>query len=97
MASGPPGDADGVTIGDAVSLGGALDGLAGTDGLAVGGSLGDTSNVGLAEAPGVASVAVGTLGVSVDVTPQAAQPTARRKRTIGRRTSVTPGRNRCTG
>ena len=101
-ASGPPGEADGLTDGDAVSVGGSLDGLdglGGTDGVSVGGSLGETSTVGLAETIAVASVAAGSVGanVGVDVAPQAARPTARRKRTSGRRTFVTPARTRSTG
>ena len=95
-ASGPPGDDEGVMAGDSDSAGGALEGVAGTDGLAVSAPLGEAP-LGLAEATPVGSVLVGTLGGRDVVVPQAALPTSRRQRTIGRRTSVAPGRARCTG
>jgi hypothetical protein len=96
VPAGPLGVGDGVTFGDADSVGGTLDGVAGIDGLADGFVLGDTVTGRLAEAVAGVSVSIGTVGTGVDGAPHAALPAIRRKKAIGRRTSVTPGRARCT-
>jgi hypothetical protein len=82
-----------------VGDGGALDGppgVADVEGLGVAGSVADPA-LGLAVTAFVASEAVGTPGGTDEVTPHAASPMARKRRTVGRRTSVTPGRAGCTG
>jgi hypothetical protein len=95
-AGGPPGVGFAVMLGDDVSLGGALEAPASADALEVGSSLGESAMVGLAETAAVESVGTIAVGVTVDGVAQAALPTTKTKRTSGRRTSVTPGRARCT-
>jgi hypothetical protein len=95
-AGGPPGVAVGVMFGDDVSLGGGLEASAVADALVLGSSLGDSAIVGLAEAGVEDSVCTAADGVTVAGVAQAALPTTKTKKTSGRRTSVTPGRARCT-
>jgi hypothetical protein len=96
VASGPPGVGDGVTFGDAVSVDGSLEGLASVDALRLGSTLGGDVSPSVAEAVAGGSVSRALLGTGVDGAPHAALPARRRKKAIGRRTSVTPGRARCT-
>ena len=99
VASGPPGVAVGVTWrADEVTVGRRrVDGLPpGPTGSASAPRSATASAVGLAArrpSPGASRRRDSVGGV---VAPQAALPTTTRKRTIGRRTSVTPGRARCT-
>jgi hypothetical protein len=96
-AGGPPGGAVGETLGDDVSLGGGgLEASTVADALVVGSTLGDSAIVGLAETGSDGSACTPAVGTTVAGVAQAALPTTKTKRTSGRRTSVTPGRARCT-